>query len=84
MIEGEGETMTKSKTTSEVGAASGFFCQECGHKFKTIRAAERASFGPNGCPRCGGSDIDMGNPNAPSLTFQVPPALFESLDNGDK
>jgi predicted nucleic acid-binding Zn-ribbon protein len=39
---------------------SGFACQECGHRFKTIAAAERASFGPNGCPKCGGSDIDLG------------------------
>jgi hypothetical protein len=36
----------------------GFACQECGHKFRTVRAAERASFGQNGCPKCGGSDID--------------------------
>jgi hypothetical protein len=32
---------------------------ECGHKFRTVKAAERASFGPNGCPGCGGSDIDL-------------------------
>lgn len=37
---------------------SGFACQECGHKFKTIAAAEKAAFGPNGCPKCGGADID--------------------------
>jgi DNA polymerase II large subunit len=40
-------------------ATSGFSCLECGHKFKTVKAAERASFGPNGCPKCGGSDIDL-------------------------
>lgn len=35
-----------------------FACQECGKRF-TVRGAERASFGPDGCPRCGGSDIDL-------------------------
>jgi hypothetical protein len=30
---------------------------ECGRKFKTVKAAERASW--NGCPRCGGVDIDL-------------------------
>jgi predicted nucleic acid-binding Zn-ribbon protein len=35
-----------------------FACLECGHKFKTTRAAERAMNG-NGCPKCHGSDIDL-------------------------
>lgn len=43
-------------------ATSGFACQECGHKFRTIKAAERAAFGPNGCPKCGGADIDLSSP----------------------
>lgn len=34
-----------------------FKCMECGRKFKTVKAAERAAFGPDGCPGCGGSDI---------------------------
>jgi hypothetical protein len=34
-------------------------CQECGKKFYTEKAAERASFGDRGCPGCGGSDIDI-------------------------
>lgn len=38
---------------------SGFACMECGHKFKTLKAAEKASFGDKGCPKCGGSDIDL-------------------------
>jgi len=38
---------------------SGFACVECGHKFRTIKAAERAAFGDSGCPKCGGSDIDL-------------------------
>lgn len=35
---------------------SGFACMECGRKFKSVKAAERASY--NGCPKCGGCDID--------------------------
>lgn len=34
-----------------------FECQECGRKFKTVAAAERAT--NNGCPKCGGTDIDL-------------------------
>ena len=37
---------------------SGFACNECGHKFRTIKAAEKAAFGPDGCPKCGGADIE--------------------------
>jgi hypothetical protein len=36
-----------------------FECQECGKKFYTVKAAERASFSERGCPGCGGSDIDI-------------------------
>jgi hypothetical protein len=36
-----------------------FQCNECGHKFYTVAAAERASFGSSGCPGCGGADIDI-------------------------
>ena len=36
--------------------ASGFCCQECGHGFRSVKAAERAYFGA-GCPKCGGADI---------------------------
>ena len=32
-------------------------CQECGHRM-TLRQAERCAFG-DGCPECGGSDIDL-------------------------
>lgn len=41
----------------------GFACMECGYAFKTIKAAEKASFGPKGCPKCGGSDIDLARSN---------------------
>lgn len=33
-----------------------FACMECGKKFKTLKAAERAA--DRGCPKCGGVDID--------------------------
>lgn len=33
-------------------------CQECGKRLSTARA-KAAMFGPNGCPRCGGSDFDL-------------------------
>ncbi len=36
-----------------------FACLECGHRFRTLKSAERAAFGDEGCPGCGGSDIDM-------------------------
>jgi len=36
-----------------------FKCQECGHLFYSVKAAERATFGESGCPRCHGSDIDI-------------------------
>lgn len=35
-----------------------FLCQECGRRFYTTAAAERAA--NNGCPDCGGKDIDLG------------------------
>src|SRR2546427_8317762 len=34
-----------------------FKCQECGRKFYSVKSAEKASFGDEGCPGCGGSDI---------------------------
>jgi DNA-directed RNA polymerase subunit RPC12/RpoP len=43
-----------------------FKCYECGRKFKTAKAAEKASM--NGCPKCGGVDIDLddGKPFTPT------------------
>lgn len=35
----------------------GYKCLECGKKFKTVKAAEKAM--DEGCPKCGGSDIDL-------------------------
>lgn len=34
-----------------------FQCNECGKKFKTVKAAEKAMW--NGCPKCNSSDIDV-------------------------
>ena len=34
-----------------------FKCCECGKKYKTVKAAERASL--NGCTKCNGVDIDL-------------------------
>lgn len=42
-----------------------FACLECGKKFKTTAAAERAA--NCGCPQCGGSDIDL----APGTGFDA-------------
>jgi predicted transcriptional regulator len=33
-------------------------CLECGKKFHSLKAAKKAFFGPDGCPKCGGADID--------------------------
>lgn len=48
--------------SSPVRAGTKFQCQECGHSFRSTAAAERASFGPEGCPNCGGADIDEAKP----------------------
>lgn len=51
-------------------------CQECGHKFASAAAAERAASSDRGSPKCGGSDVDESLPikNAvqSSLGFQQP------------
>ncbi len=42
-----------------------YVCQECGRKFRTTRAAEKAAL--EGCPNCGGVDIDLDvKPEEPS------------------
>lgn len=46
-----------------------FVCQECGWRFKSARAAERAAFGDDGCPGCGSSDIDL-NPSPLAVTLK--------------
>lgn len=37
---------------------NGWQCLECGKKFSSAAAAERAAMSDRGCPGCGGSDID--------------------------
>lgn len=36
-------------------------CLECGKKFHSVKAAEKAAFGDAGCPKCGGADIEVGD-----------------------
>ena len=52
-------TPVGAKPVAKVKASSGFACMECGHRFRTLKGAERAMLGPNGCPKCGGSDVDL-------------------------
>ena len=47
-----------------------FRCMECGRRFKTTRAAERAA--NNGCPGCGGVDIDL-DAGDPPAGRELPP-----------
>lgn len=63
-MKGEG-TMTPERKAellelvrkAKKAAADRFACMECGHKFRSAKAAERAYFG-SGCPKCGGADFD--------------------------
>jgi DNA-directed RNA polymerase subunit RPC12/RpoP len=48
---GAGATTTKKRIEPV------FACMECGRKFRTVGAAQRAT--NQGCPGCGGSDIDL-------------------------
>jgi len=48
--------LTAPKPKARVAVAK---CQECGKLFYTVEAAKRAAFGDDGCPKCGGSDIDI-------------------------
>ena len=49
---------------------SDFECMECGRKFRSIKSAEKASM--DGCPKCGGVDIDL----APDV--DIPLAWYEA------
>jgi predicted nucleic acid-binding Zn-ribbon protein len=46
-----------------------FKCLECGRKFRTTKAAYRASL--HGCPGCGGVDVDLDTDPTPSLRAKV-------------
>jgi predicted nucleic acid-binding Zn-ribbon protein len=50
-----------------------FACQECGKKFKTTTAAERAML--DGCPKCGGCDIDVDTPDLKPAVKPVDPPV---------
>jgi predicted RNA-binding Zn-ribbon protein involved in translation (DUF1610 family) len=52
----ESQTPVRRPTMSKKRTAK-FECMECGRKFYTVLSAERASV--NGCPKCGGVDIDL-------------------------
>lgn len=54
-----------------------FACMECGRKFSTTKAAQNAS--NNGCPKCGGVDIDL-DPSPPVPKYNPPTA--EARYNG--
>jgi len=49
---------------------SGWACMECGKKFRTVRAAERAA--SVGCPKCGGCDVDLDAEPAPAAPAASP------------
>jgi len=42
----------------KVKALRDWQCLECGKRL-TLKAARQAMFGAYGCPKCGGSDIDL-------------------------
>jgi predicted nucleic acid-binding Zn-ribbon protein len=47
-----------------------FQCMECKKKFRTIAAAQRAV--NNGCPGCGGLDIDLDTNPTPVRKVKTP------------
>jgi predicted nucleic acid-binding Zn-ribbon protein len=57
-----------------------FQCRECGKKFKTAQAAENASY--NGCPKCGGCDIDV-DTDPPARPRQGPCRQARAYGNSD-
>lgn len=57
---------------SVVFADVAFYCQECGRKFRSVKAAEKAAekAANDGCPKCGGVDIDEGKPDIGAVVHQ--------------
>jgi uncharacterized protein YlaI len=52
-------TNTTKTTAPKAKAPRDWQCQECGKRM-TAKAAERAMYGgTDGCPKCGGMDIDL-------------------------
>ena len=52
-------------------ATKDWACAECGHPM-TAKQAEKASFSVRGCPKCGGSDIDLKPVPVPRPTYVRP------------
>lgn len=73
-------TLNKTRTPKRKRTAE-FECMECGKLFYSTKAAERASFGPNGCPGCGGADIDIHVPDGyyPPEDYQPAPEPTEPV-----
>jgi len=63
-----------------VGADEGYAwrCRECGHKFASAAAAEKAVSGDRGCPKCGGVDVDESLPIKNSGGADAAIAAFEA------
>ena len=55
-----------------------FKCMECGEKFPTTMAAERAVM--FGCPNCGGTDVDLDTGDDTATTIPIRPP--DPPDNG--
>ena len=47
-----------------------FICLECCRKFRTVKSAENAA--NNGCPNCGGVDIDLDVKASVPVVFPLP------------
>jgi hypothetical protein len=63
----------------------GFQCMECGKKFKSVKAAENAQ--QNGCPKCGGTDIDLAedvelDETKPNVRFFVTKGAHDWIGGG--
>jgi hypothetical protein len=48
---------------------------ECGHRFRTVWDVEKAAFGAQGCPKCGGADIDLADSPPPAAEPLTPAQL---------
>ena len=59
-----------------------FQCQECGKLFKSVSAARKAS--NDGCPKCGGCDVDVYVPKSAALAarpaFDLRPPMAMQAD----
>ena len=53
---------------------SGFQCLECGRKFRTLEAAERAS--SEGCPKCGSVDVDLSSDDPRPTSAELLPGVY--------